>query len=104
MEKISLNKDEALALIVDDATTVIDVRTAAEVLEVPAITEEAILLPFDESFLSIIKEEEVEKEQTLLLYSTTGTTSLKATELLRTNGYKAFNLEGGLEAIFGDDC
>lgn len=104
MEKISLDKQEALVLIVDETTIVIDVRTAEEIAEVPSITEEAVLLTFDDNFLAVIKDEELDKEKKILIYSTNGISSMKATELLRSNGYKAFNLEGGLEAVFADDC
>ena len=104
MEKISLDKQEALELIILDSTILIDVRTGKEVEEVPAISEDACLLPFDDNFLTVIKEEEVGKEETILVYSTNGVSSLKATELLRANGYKAFNLEGGLAVIFDDNC
>ncbi|MGL4534590.1 MAG: rhodanese-like domain-containing protein [Fusobacteriaceae bacterium] len=104
MEKISLDKKEALTLIMDETSIIIDARTEEEVEEVPAISEDCVMLPFNEEFLKIIEEEEISKETKILIYSMNGVTSMRAVELLRANGYSAFNLEGGIAAIFEDNC
>lgn len=104
MEKISLNKNEALTLIMDEAAIIIDVRTEEEMENVPPISEDCIILPFDEEFLKTIIEEEVPKETKILIYSMNGVTSLRAVTLLRENSYNAFNLEGGIAAIFEENC
>lgn len=104
MEKISLNKNEALTLIMDEATIIIDVRSEDEINDVPPISEDCVILPFNEEFLSIIEEEEISKETKVLIYSMNGVTSMRAVSLLRENGYKAYNLEGGIAAIFEENC
>lgn len=98
---ISVDKNKALELIIDENTIVIDVRTPEELEEVPAISDECYNIPFDSSFLSTIEEEELDKDTNILLYCVHGVRSLKATLLLRDRGYiNAFNLEGGIASIF----
>lgn len=109
MKEYSLDKQKALELIMDDATIIIDVRTGEELEDVPPITEDCYNVPMDEKFMEHMKEleedEEITKESKILVYSENGVRSLRALKALREAGYvQAYNLEGGINAIFEESC
>lgn len=107
MDNISLDKQKALELIMDDSTIIIDVRTPEELEEVPPIVEDCFNIPFDDEFMQVIQEEgdDITKESKILLYCTHGVRSLKATVMLREAGYvNAYNLDGGIAAIFDSEA
>ncbi len=106
MEKISLNKQEALELIIDENTIIIDCRTPEELDDVPPITEDCYNISFDNDFMNEVLElnEEIKKEDKILVYCAHGVRSKRATMLLREAGYNStYDLEGGIAAIFEDD-
>lgn len=103
MNKISLNKQEALELIIDDKTIIIDCRTPEELEDVPPISDDVYNIPFGNDFMETIAEEadEFPKEATILVYCAHGVRSLRAVRSLREAGYlNAYDLEGGISAIF----
>ncbi|MGL6065152.1 MAG: rhodanese-like domain-containing protein [Fusobacteriaceae bacterium] len=106
MDKISLNKQEALELIIDENTIIIDCRTPEELEETPPITEDCYNIPLSDNFLNEVLEqnEEIKKEDKILVYCAHGVRSKRATLLLRDAGYNnAYDLDGGIAAIFEDD-
>ena len=105
MKEYSVDKKKALELIMDDATAVIDVRTEEELEEVPPIVEDCYNIPWDSKFMEIMKEleedGEIKKDSKILVYSENGIRSMDALKALREAGYTdAYNLEGGIEAVF----
>lgn len=106
MENISLDKNKALEIIMDDDAIIIDVRTEKELEENPPISDDVYNIPFNDKFIEIIEEEELEKDTKILIYCSHGIRSKKAALLMREKGFtNVFSLEGGLEAILsGDGC
>ncbi|MGL4252699.1 MAG: rhodanese-like domain-containing protein [Fusobacteriaceae bacterium] len=109
MKQYSLDKQKALELIMDDATIIIDVRAGEELEDVPPITEDCYNVPMDEKFMDHMKEleedEEILKDSKILVYSENGVRSMRALQALREAGYlQAYNLEGGINAIFEESC
>lgn len=109
MKEYSLDKQKALELIMDEETVIIDVRTGEELEDVPPITEDCYNIPMDAKFMEHMREleeeEEVLKNSKILLYSENGVRSMRALTALREAGYtQAYNLEGGINAIFEESC
>ncbi|MBP6062862.1 MAG: rhodanese-like domain-containing protein [Fusobacteriaceae bacterium] len=106
MENISLDKNKALEIIMDDDAIIIDVRTEEELEENPPISDDVYNIPFNNKFIEIIEEEELDKDTKILIYCSHGVRSIKAALLMREKGFtNVFSLEGGLEAILsGDGC
>ena len=106
MENISLDKNKALEIIMDDDAIIIDVRTEEELEQNPPISDDVNNIPFNNKFIEIIEEEELDKDTKILIYSSHGVRSIKAALLMREKGFtNVFSLEGGLEAILsGDVC
>lgn len=104
MENISIDKRAALEIIMDDEAIIIDVRTPEELEDVPPITDEVYNIPFNNEFINILEEEELDKDTKILVYCTHGIRSKKAVILMRDKGFKnAYTLDGGLEAILTSD-
>ncbi|MGL4687426.1 MAG: rhodanese-like domain-containing protein, partial [Fusobacteriaceae bacterium] len=89
MEKTSLNKQEALELIIDENTIIIDCRTPEELEETPPITEDCYNIPLESNFMDEVLElsDEIKKESKILVYCAHGIRSQRATMLLREAGY-----------------
>ena len=62
MENISIDKRAALEIIMDDEAIIIDVRTPEELEDVPPITDEVYNIPFNNEFINILEEEELDLE------------------------------------------
>ncbi|MGL5123770.1 MAG: rhodanese-like domain-containing protein [Fusobacteriaceae bacterium] len=106
MDEISLNKQEALELIMDENTVIIDCRNPEELIEIPPITEDCYNIPLGDNFMNDVLElnDEIKKETKIVVYCAHGIRSQRATILLREAGYNAsYSLEGGIAAVFEDD-
>ena len=99
-------ENKALEIIMDDDAIIIDVRTEEELEENPPISDDVYNIPFNNKFIEIIEEEELDKDTKILIYCSHGVRSIKAALLMREKGFtNVFSLEGGLEAILsGDGC
>lgn len=92
----TIDTNEALELISQDGTIVIDVRSEEEYLE--GHIDGAVNIPVD-----TISEIDYDKETTIILYCATGVRSLEATKKLDEMGYtQIYNLDGGLINWGGD--
>lgn len=92
----SVTAEEALSMIQNDSGVVLlDVRTKEEFEGELGHLEGAVLIPVQE--LGKRSSELLPfKDRTILAYCRTGRRSLKATEMLTEQGYRVFNVEGGM--------
>ncbi len=79
----------------DTSVIVLDVRTPVEFKSETGHVKGAILIPVQE-LERRLKELEPNKDKTIIAICRSGNRSARATKLLNENGYKAFNLEGGM--------
>ncbi len=104
--KIVIEKDEALKLMLKEDTIVIDCRTPEELEEVPPIVEDYYNIPFDDEFVKNVgeEEEEIPKDNVIVIYCSHGARSLKAAQLLKVAGYdEVYSLNGGIEAVYNNE-
>lgn len=101
-EKFDISKDEALNLLGNDSTLVLDVRTQKEIIIDPPLVEDAIIIDYrSEEFETEVKK--LDKNRTYLVVCGSGTRSRDACITMEKNGFKSVkNLKGGLNTFY--DC
>jgi rhodanese-related sulfurtransferase len=87
---------DAAKIIANDSTAIVlDVRTEAEFKGETGHLKNALLIPV-QVLAQRIGELAPYKDRTIIVYCRTGRRSAAATELLRHDGFKAFNMAGGI--------
>lgn len=103
---LEVDKDGALDLIGDDAI-VIDVRNERKRNKVEAIFDETINVEFNEfetKIKELLEKKEIAKDDSYVVFCTTGAKGLKAVKVLRKYGFeKSFNMKYGTNAWHAND-
>lgn len=103
---LEVEKDKALDLIGDDAI-VIDVREEKKRAKVEAIFDETINVEFkgfETKIKDLLEKKEINKDDSYVVFCTTGSKGLKAVKVLRKYGFeKSFNMKYGTNAWHAND-
>jgi len=89
----SITPQQAQALLQDDNVTLLDVRTALEFDR--EHIKDAKLLPLNLLKENLTELEDIKKKK-ILVYCHSGSRSIKASRILKANGFIPINLKGGI--------